>query len=572
MKSRLLLFLLLLPQLTFAEGTKEVWRDLPDHTTWLHLCNDLADHCAGFWGNPRSNFAVYDCDQDERMFFITENTDEIVYIGFSGDPDYPGAKIVYRIRDELGFIVQAEADLPTAGAGFINNVGEARVGPSQIYGVGGYDALTFTPPGVGIYYIEFSLVDILSGTRIEETFYVNLFDVTVYNTVAAEVKPGRLYSKSWQFIDGSGGFGGWDMNSSTFYIYSTDSIVTSVEYDNMEGRAWLMFCNQYGVQNTGNFPFDRMSIYGQAYVPQYNIFLNEPDSILFPSATTSGQVLDVWAEPFCDGTQIFHVTVDKPGNVDIWLDIAPPFNDVNLESAVVVGENLIPWDGLDGVGAPVWNGTNIDFVITYINGLTNLPLYDIEENQNGFRIALIAPTGTTPLVHWDDSNVGGSINLTGCNSEPPNPGCHAWTNSDTVTYNTWWFTASTSSLPVTIFEKRFPGTLIFDQPVQSYCAGEQGVPISVAQDFNTEVYHFSYTGTGATINQNNPDDYSITIDFDLLATGGNIEVYGSNTNCGDGPISSLLVTIAPLPGAEITATPNDTVCVDETVSFFGIDT
>ena len=196
MKSRLLLFLLLLPNLLFSEGTKEVWRDLPNHTTWLFLCNDLATHCQSFGGDARSNFAVYDCDPDERMFFSTENTDEIVYIGFNGDPDYPGAKIVYRIRDELGFIVQAEADLPTAGAGFINNVGEARVGPSQIYGVGGYAAFTFTPPAAGVYYIEFSLVDILSGTRIEEAFYVNLFDVTVYNTVAAEVKPGRLYSKS----------------------------------------------------------------------------------------------------------------------------------------------------------------------------------------------------------------------------------------------------------------------------------------------------------------------------------------------------------------------------------------
>jgi len=146
MKSRLLLFLLLLPNLLFSEGTKEVWRDLPNHTTWLHLCNDLADHCVGWFGDPRSNFAVYDCDPDERLFFITENSDEVVYIGFDGDPDFPGAKIVYRIRDELGAIVQAEADLPTAGTGFINNVGEARVGPSQIYGVGGYDALTFTPP------------------------------------------------------------------------------------------------------------------------------------------------------------------------------------------------------------------------------------------------------------------------------------------------------------------------------------------------------------------------------------------------------------------------------------------
>ncbi len=575
MKSKLLFLLLFLPTILSAEGTKEVWLNLPNHTTWLYLCNDLTNHCGGFGGDDRSNFAVYDCDADERLFFITETADEIVYMGFNGDPGSippDNYKIVYRIRDEFGTIVQAEADLPTAGAGYIPNVGQARVGPSQIYGVGGYDAFQFTPPGVGVYYIEFSLVDGLSGVTIQQSFNMELFDITVYDNVLAEVKPGRLYSKGWQFIDGNGGFGGWDVNSSTFYIYSTDSIVTSVTYDEMEGRAWLMFCNQFGVQNTGNFTIDRMSIAGQAYVPQYNIFLNEPDSTLFPPASTPGQVLDVWAEPFCDGSQIFHVTVDKPGNVDILLDFPAPFQDRNLQAAVNTGVNMISWDGLDALGAPVWNGTLIDFTITYINGLTNLPLYDIEENLNGFSIALVAPTGTTPLVYWDDSNIGGGMNLTGCNSTPPLPGCHSWGDGNAVTTNTWWFTASTSSLPVTITEIRFPGTLVFNQPPQAYCAGEQNVSISVTADFNTDTYNFSYTGTGATINQADPADNFITIDFDLLATPGNIEVYGSNANCGDGPVTTLAAAIAPLPGAEINVLPNDTVCVNETISFFGTDT
>jgi len=548
MKFRLLLFALLLPNLLFSEGSKEVWRNLPNHTTWLYLCNDLVGHCAGFGGDPRSNFAVYGCEPDERMYFITESADEVIYFGFNGDPDQSNAEIKYRIKNEFGAIVLGETDLPLIGPGYINNIGEARIGPTQVYGAGGYDALQFTPPAAGIYYIEFNLVNATTGNNLDDAFYMELFDVTVYDTIATEVIPGRLYSQGWQFIDGDGGFGGWDRNSSTFFIYSTDSIVTSVEYDQMEGRAWLMFCNQFGCQNTGNFTLDRMSINGQAYVPQYNIFVNEPDSTLFPPASTPGQVLDAWAEPFCDGTQIFHVTVDKPGNVDILLDFDPPFNDRNLQAAVTVGENLIPWDGLDGVGAPVWNGTDIDFTITYINGLTNLPLYDIEENVNGFRIELVNPTGATPLVYWDDSNVGGGMNLTGCNSTPPNPGCHSWGDGNAVTMNTWWYTAATSSIPVTIFEMRAPGTLVFIQPVQSYCAGEQGVDISVTPDPNTEQYNFSYTGTGATINQALPSNPFITIDFDLTATPGNIEVYGSNLNCGDGPISTLSVTIAPVPG------------------------
>ena len=280
MKSRLLLFILLLPNILFSEGSHEVWRDLPNHTTWLYLCNDLTGHCGGFGGDTRSNFAVYGCSPDERLYFITEDANEVVYLGFQGDPDQPGAHIVYRIRNQFGTIVQAEQNLPTAGTGYINNIGAARVGPMQAAGAGGYDGALFTPAAPGIFYVEFSIVD-NGGNRIDDTFYMELFDITVYNTVTTTIEKGRLYSQSWQFYDGQPNFGNWDVNSSTFYIYSADSIITTVEFDEMEGRAWLMFCNQFGCQNTGNFVIDRMSLNNQqAVVPQYKIFLNNPGQLL----------------------------------------------------------------------------------------------------------------------------------------------------------------------------------------------------------------------------------------------------------------------------------------------------
>ncbi|MDT8394037.1 MAG: PKD domain-containing protein, partial [Bacteroidales bacterium] len=576
MKHRLLLIIIaIIPNLLRAEGSHEVWRDLPNHATYLYLCNDLGGHCS--WLGSRSNFAVYDCDPDERLYFSIENTDEDIYFGFRGDMVTNNTRIVYRIRNELATIVYPEADLPTAGQGYINNIAEARVGPLQLSGAGGYDALQFTPPAPGVYYIEFSLINNSTGNRVNDVFYIELFDITVYNTVAAEIKTGRLYSKSWQFYDGeTPGWGQpWKVNSSSFYIYSSDSIITSVTYDEMEGRAWLMFCNQFGCQNTGNFVIDRMSLQNQqAFVPEYRIFLNVPDSNLFPPASTTGQIIPpTWAEAFCDGTKIFHVTVDKAGNLQIILDFDPPYVDRILETSITIGENLISWDGLDGMGNPVPNNVNINFSLTYINGLTNLPLYDIEENLNGFSIELIAPTGPVPLVYWDDSNIpGGSTNFAGCNSTPPNPGCHAFNYGNEHTINTWWYSASTTTDPVLIVEERGPDVLVFNQPPQSYCAGEFGVYISVTPDPNTEIYNWSYTGTGATITHANPADNFITIDFALGATPGNIEVFGTNTNCGDGPVSTLTVTIAPVPGGLINVLPNDTVCINEMVSFAGSDT
>ncbi|MFO8130053.1 MAG: PKD domain-containing protein, partial [Bacteroidales bacterium] len=590
----LLVLLILLPfnpNRTHAEGSNEIYVDKPNANTMLYLCNDFDGQCGGTSG-IRTQFAIYDCNETDRLYFAVQDPDELVYMGFNGNPNgswWNDYKIVYRIRNMAGDIVQDEMDLPTSGAGFINDISEAREGPEQLVGSAGYDAHIFTPPEPGTYYLEFDRIDNETGERAEGDFYIELFDVTIANAITSVIETGRLYSKGWQFREESD-FGGFKRNSSTFYIYSNDSIITSVEFDDMEGRAWIMFCNQTGCGNTGDFVEDRKSLDNeQAYVPEYPIFVNPPDPDLFPPATTLGEIIepDPWGETSCsNGSITFHVNVDKAGNVDILLDFDDPYVDRTLSAIVNTGENLIVWDGNDGAGTPVPNNTNIDFSVTYINGLTNLPLYDIEGNENGFRILLISPTGPTPLVYWDDSNILsnsgvpiGTTNFTGCLSTPPEPGCHSWTTAnnseygDLNTINTWWYTASTSTAPVQIIEERGADSLIFDQtPPQNHCAGTTGLPFSVEPDPNTDEYHWSYTGNDATINHADPSDNFITISFGPNATSGNIEVYGTNTNCPDpGPVSPLAITIEPLPEPAISVSPNDTVCTNETVSFTGIE-
>jgi len=591
-ETAILYIFLLFPSISaFAEGSDEIYVDKSNANTRLFLCNDFDGQCGGSSG-IRTQFAIYDCAETDRLYFVTSNPNEIVYMGFNGDDNggwFDDFFIVYRLRNMAGDIVQPELELPTGGTGFINSIDEARVGPLQIAGGGGYDAIVFNPSEPGTYYVEFDRMDRETGGRAEGSFYIELIDITVYDTVENEIKIGRLHSKGWQFSEVSAGFD-WTRNSSTFYVYSEDSIITSVEFEDMEGRAWIMFCNQTGCDNTGNAEEDRKSVdTEQAYFPQYRIFVNPPDENIFPPAISTGQIVspDPWGETFCNnGNILFHVNVDKAGNVDITLDFANPYVDRTLPALVVIGENLILWDGLDGAGIPVPNNTSIEFTITYISGLTNLPLYDIEGNVNGFRIGLISPPGPTPLVYWDDSNILGNngepigtVNFTGCLSVPPEPGCHSWTTAnnseygDQNTINTWWFTASNSTVPVTIYQKRKAGTLSFVQtPPQNYCAGSFSVMFSVTPEPNTEVYHWGYTGTGVTITQVNPTDNFITVDFSPTATSGNITVYGTNTNCPNpGPTSQLAVNIFPLPEAAMIVSPNDTVCTNETVTFNGFE-
>ncbi|MEA3476918.1 MAG: PKD domain-containing protein, partial [Bacteroidota bacterium] len=574
---------------TWAEGSNEIYVNKANANTKLLFCSDFDTQCSS-GGGIRTQFAIYDCGPKDRLYFEVTSAAEWVYMGYNGDENNGWGddfRIVYRIREVGGGIVQPEMSLPAAGAGFIANIDEARIGPQQLAGAGGYDAHIFIPLDSGTYFIEFERYDNATGERAPGTFFMDLIDVTIADSVTNIIETGRLHSQGWQFSEDSGG-GGWTRNSSTFYIYSIDSIITSVEFDDMEGRYWIMFCNQTGCANTGNLNEDRKSLDDQqAYVPQYPIFVNPPDPDLFPPSTVPGSIVPPmpWGETFCDsGVIVFHVNVDKSGTTSIELDFDDPYVDITLSALVTAGENLINWDGNDGAGTPVPNNVNIGFSVSYINGLTNLPLYDIEGNELGFRILLISPAGPTPLVYWDDSNILGNngepigtVNFTGCLSTPPEPGCHPWTTAnndeygDENTINTWWFTASNTTTPVTIVEKRTADSLLYDQSQpQEYCAGSFSLPFSVVIDPNTEEYHWSYTGTGATIIHANPSDNFITINFSSTATSGNIEVYGTNTNCPDpGPVSPLAITLNPIPEAVISISPNDTVCVNETVTFNG---
>ena len=544
--------LLLLQALSgFSEGSKEIW--IPPYQTTLYLCSNFVSKCNNGNGD-RSQMAVYGCNETERLYFVTNAPNQAVYMGFNGNLLGSGStKIVFQIRNLAGTIVYPQRDLPTGGTGFLGTIAQAQVGPSQLFGAGGYSALSFHPPNPNeTYYIEFNRVSIATGNNQPGEFNLDLIDITVADTVAGLAKPGRLYCKSWQFSES-----GNDNCSATTYIYSSDSIITSCAFNDMDGGTWIQFCNQNGCGTSGNFVIDRMSVNTQVLLPQYKIFVNPPDPVLFPPATTLGQIIAPlpWGERFCNnGNIIFHVTVDKPGNVEIYLNFGPPYVQRTLAQAVTAGENLLVWNGLDGTFPTpliVPNNTTISFTISYINGLTNLPFYDVERNQSGFTIGLVSPPGATPLVFWDDTGIGGGSELIGCMSPP---GCHTWAGGGSgfgnlKTINTWWYNVSTTTAVANITEWRGPQTLTFNQsPPQSYCAGSSNIFFSVAPDLNTTDYHFNYTGTGATIIQLNPGNPFVTVNFAANATSGNLEVYGTNSNCaGNGPTTSLPITIRPIP-------------------------
>ena len=123
-----------------------------------------------------------------------------------------------------------------------------------------------------------------------------------------------------------------------------------------------------------------------------------------------------------------------------------------------IAGNVFTWDGKDGNGVDVTNGTTFLVTTSYLNGLTHLPLYDSEYNLDynpqwqGYTVTLIRPTGTQPALYWDDGYCGGGSNFTGCTTPA---GCHAWGYNvgNEKTINTWWYAVSTSSVPITLLKK-----------------------------------------------------------------------------------------------------------------------
>ena len=201
-------------------------------------------------------------------------------------------------------------------------------------------------------------------------------------------------------------------------------------------------------------------------VRDFKIFLNNPDETVYPTGIM-GEIVQgsLTVTPSCDGSAGIGLAVNKSGQVEIQIQIDPDPDiqpiDVMISDSVVPGLNTFTWDGINGLGQAVQNGTPFYVKVKYLNGLTNLPLHDMWGASFGLIVQLQRPSGPTPLIYWDDRLIEPTkYNFTGCISSLPTNGCHVWTNappySGSNTINTWWYASTgdaTSSS--TLFKRSF---------------------------------------------------------------------------------------------------------------------
>ncbi|MBK7030227.1 MAG: PKD domain-containing protein [Bacteroidales bacterium] len=550
-----------------AEGTKQlepVNAPLKSYCR-ISLTNNTTDY--------RIPFALVGCDEVYRLNInIKDYTKEKIYLGFGEITNYfedtsviiSDVKFQVRNPDDIivpGFSLKTLPDAP-GEAGFILTRDEAIAGP-EISGsnLSGYSPLIIIPDRNGDYYIEF---EIPSMEQTEARVF-KYFDITVASGV--NPLPGRMWSKTWQ-LSSSNVDSEVNSSHSIFYIYSDDGIVTSFDCNGLAGGIWAIYSNEYGCSTAGNWSERRRSIIGNATVsPQYKIFLNDPDPSIYPS----GQVgtmnsFDVITAD-CDTLIIFTADVSKKGNIEILLDL-PPSNpgtvgveDVQLGYPVVQGTNiLLPgWDGMSAIGKPIPNGTIIGARIRYLNGLSNLPLFDVEDNPLGFKVDIQRPipiSGISKMkVYWDDlllpSAANPTINTTlGCIyvESAPVSGCHEWTIESTLgdknTINSWWYysTDEVLSLPFTI--NMGPSTGNISGPDQ-VCFGQSAI-FRTQSIPHAEKYIWELTGPGVSMTfEKTAPDTTLYKQFSNTLQPGvySLIVKGSNQSCGIGPSTNFTIFV-----------------------------
>jgi uncharacterized repeat protein (TIGR01451 family) len=419
--------------------------------------------------------SFFNTSEDNRIYFnIKDAAAENLYFGFDWRTYSTTAApaqtfMYYRILRPDGTVALGPTLWAGTGAGKIDTYAQAVAGPNIAGSVPtGYTPLVFTPTVNGEHWIEIwrgtSATDPTPNTAVAGRAQSPLFDLTVANkTSPFAVQNGRVFSFKWGLVA---------VDPSTFFVsvlgnaapifraYTDDRLVVQLEFNTgFQPIAYNVSVNSYGVRNSGNRVVDRRSVndlVSPSLPGGYKVFLNNPDVSLYPVTTDTGN--PTFGSPLFDGCAApYNINYSLPANGDVRLlfDLngTPGYQagttDRILEAFdVLAGNNVISWDGKNGLGQTIANNTSLNMKLTYLRGRFNVPIYDGELNKNGLSITTVFPASVpNPRLYWDDTqltNLGttctatdGQNNLTGAGIDNSLVGsispAHAWNGNGNPT-------------------------------------------------------------------------------------------------------------------------------------------
>ncbi|MBC7487454.1 MAG: gliding motility-associated C-terminal domain-containing protein, partial [Cytophagaceae bacterium] len=591
---------------SYAEGTKELAPTAADF-------NKADMHIFDVSGGITRDFMTYVADNESRLNIEICNPGEMIYFGFNyNTADISGcSRLYYRIKSPSGIIIYS-GEVTNTGAGSILDYNHAVVGPKQLNGntLTGYNAMGLDPiaalialgqaPELGSFYIEFNpnnpttFVNTTNAcTGSVRPVRLPLFDITVGDPSTNTSIKGRLWSKAWDLITNSF----TNPFNATMYVYADDGIVTNINFNAIQPNGFIISCNRTGVANTGNAFNDRRSIANtNSTYGQYRIFLNDPDINCFPNGIF-GKLTDSITVSGCDqNNRCINIPVDKAGDAQLILELngipnyQPGTADRRLPIDLVVGNNCVLWDSRDGLGNIVAPGTPIKIELDYYNGLTNLPMYDVENHKNGFIVKLIRPTlpsTAQPKLFWDDSNIpGGTTMLSGCSPGAPPIGCHTWNGiitapdgttgkitsaygwGDLHTINTWWYANiihATATYNVQTIVVDADGSNAVGVPnKKTVCTTTSSLVLNGSVTGSSTTGTWSRIGGGGSFANTNAVNTTYTFSAADYAAG-TVKLILTSTNNGACPPAVDTLTISVIQGPTVNAGGPVTVCANNAV-------
>jgi uncharacterized repeat protein (TIGR01451 family) len=419
------LLMVLISSKAFAEGTPTLSPNAANITAVLSA-PDLASG------------SYFNAGDDNRIYFNIATTSEKLYFGFDWRNYVVGtttrlSNLYYRIKNPSGTVVMSGLWNPAAGAnGVIDTHAQALVGPNIGSTTTGYNALVYSASVTGEHWIEFYRSNDGGNTALtssSDRAVAGLFDMTVVAPGNVK-KNGRVHSDKWGFVAVDSNYGNLVTATSepNFYVYTADRVVLFVDFrPGFQPIAWNLAVNSYGVNPVGAFITTRKSI-NTAVLPAlangYKVFLNNPDSALYPIATVPPAPTFLNPTFTNCGPYLINYNLSTPGDVRIVIDLngVPGYQagttDVLIEDyGIPAGNNSFTWNGLNGLGAVVPDGASMTLTLNYLAGRFNLPMFDAELNKNGFNVQSIAPTAIpNSQMYWDDS----SLTSVGTDCSDPN--------------------------------------------------------------------------------------------------------------------------------------------------------
>jgi len=200
-------------------------------------------------------------------------------------------------------------------------------------------------------------------------------------------------------------------------------------------------------------------------------------------------------------------------------------NGLPSNKAIVINTIPVGAGTISGL-SPVCQGTNnLTYTVPQISGATSY-LWTLPTGVTG------SSTTNSITVNVSTTSLGGQITVKGTN---------ACGNG----------TASAMSLTV----NPLPSAAGVISGLNTVCQGQTNVTYTVPSITNATSY--TWTKPNGTVGSSTTN--SISISYSATASSGNITVKGNNS-CGQGTISTLPITVNPLPDSALTITGLTTVC------------